>query len=175
MELTYEMAKELKPEFLVLHSGMTFDTKKWGLEELWLEKTTNFWREEIKKYEKEGIKILIENLVEEEPENLIKLCDSIDSDFFAICLDTGHLNLFSRISLSDWVIELGDRLNYIHLHDNNGNKDEHLPVGKGNIDFKSFFQTLKDSEKSAEVALELDAPPEVKMQNLRKVRKQYEK
>ena len=81
MEKTYEMVKELKPEVLIMHSGIIGDIKRWNLLDFWLEETTEFWKEEIKKYEKEGIKIVIENLVEESPDILIKLCDTVKSDF----------------------------------------------------------------------------------------------
>ncbi|MEJ2356072.1 MAG: TIM barrel protein, partial [candidate division WOR-3 bacterium] len=96
-----EMAKELKPEVIVMHSGIIGDIKRWKLMDFWLEDTTIFWKEEIKKYEKEGIKIVIENLVEESPDILMKLCDAVNSPFFALCLDTGHMNVFSELSPSN--------------------------------------------------------------------------
>ncbi len=167
MQMTYEMAKELKPEILVMHSGIVGDIKKWKLEDFWLEETIIFWEEEIKKYEKEGIKIVIENLVEEEPDILIKLCNGVNSHFFALCLDIGHLNVFSELSPSNWVKRMDKRLQYVHLHDNNGENDEHLPVGRGNIDFDSFFDSIKISENDIIIALELDhSTPEEKIENL---------
>ncbi len=174
MQLVFEMAKELKPEILVFHSGIIGDIKKWKLEDFWLEETTNFWKTEIKKYEKEGIKIVIENLVEEEPDILIELCDTVNSDFFVLCLDIGHMNVFSKLSPSDWVKKMGKRLQYVHLHDNNGENDEHLPVGKGNIDFDSFFDSIKNREDDIIIALELDnSTPEEKMKNLTEVINKY--
>ncbi len=173
MQLTFEMAKELKPEILVFHSGIIGDIKRWDLVDFWFEETTNFWKEEIKKYENEGIKIVIENLVEESPDILIKLCDGVNSRFFALCLDIGHMNVFSELSPSKWVKTMDKRLQYIHLHDNNGENDEHLPVGKGNIDFDSFFDSLKNRDNII-IALELDnSTPEEKMENLIEVMNKY--
>jgi sugar phosphate isomerase/epimerase len=174
MQLTYEMAKELKPEIMVFHSGIKSDIKKWELENFWLEETTIFWKEEIKKYGKEGIKIVIENLIEESPDILIKLCDAVNSDSFALCLDTGHMNVFSELSPSEWVQKMDKRLKYIHLHDNNSESDEHLPVGKGNIDFDSFFHSIKNRENDIIIALELDnLSPEEKIENLTEVMNKY--
>lgn len=173
MQLTFEMAKELKPEILVFHSGIIGDIKRWDLVDFWFEETTNFWKEEIKKYENEGIKIVIENLVEESPDILIKLCDGVNSRFFALCLDIGHMNVFSELSPSKWAKTMDKRLQYIHLHDNNGENDEHLPVGKGNIDFDSFFDSLKNRDNII-IALELDnSTPEEKMENLIEVMNKY--
>ena len=173
MKKTYEMAKELKPEVLVFHSGIDGDIKKWNLENFWLEETTKFWKEEIKKYEKEGIKIVIENLVEEEPDILIELCDAVSSRFFALCLDIGHMNVFSELSSSVWVKRMGKRLQYVHLHDNKGENDEHLPVGRGDIDFDSFFDSIK-RRNDIIIALELDhCTPEEKIENLTEIMKKY--
>jgi sugar phosphate isomerase/epimerase len=50
----------------------------------------------------------------------------------------------------------GPRLQHIHLHDNHGEKDEHLEVGKGAIrfaDFASFLQDFRDL-----IALETRSP-----------------
>lgn len=173
MEKTYEMTKELKAEVLVMHSGIDGDIKKWNLENFWLEETTKFWKEEIKKYEKEGIKIVIENLVEEEPDILIELCDAVNSESFALCLDTGHMNVFSELPSSEWVKRINNRLQYVHLHDNKGENDEHLPVGKGNIDFDSFFDSIK-KRNDIIIALELDnSTPEEKIENLTEVMNKY--
>lgn len=173
MQMTYEMAKELKPEIMVFHSGIIGDIKRWDLVDFWLKETTSFWKEEIKKYETEKIKIVIENLVEESPDILIKLCDAINSDFFALCLDTGHMNVFSELSPSEWVKRMDKKLQYVHLHDNNGKNDEHLPVGKGNIDFDSFFNSIKNRDDII-IALELDnSTPEEKMENLIEVINKY--
>ena len=174
MQLTYEMARVLKPEILVVHSGISEDIKKWELEKLWLEETIKFWKEEIKKYEKEKIKVVIENLVEEASDILIKLCDAINSDFLVLCLDIGHMNVFSKLSPSDWVKKMDKRLKYVHLHDNKGKRDEHLPVGKGNINFESFFDSIKNSVNDITIALELDnSTPEEKMENLIEVINKY--
>jgi sugar phosphate isomerase/epimerase len=173
MQMTYELAKELKPEIMVFHSGIKSDIKRFALEKFWLEKTSNFWKEEIEKYRKEGIKIVIENLIEESPDILIKLCDTVNSDSFALCLDTGHMNVFSELSPSEWVERMGKSLQYVHLHDNNGERDEHLPVGKGNIDFDSFFNNIKNRDDII-IALELDnSTPEEKIENLIEVINRY--
>jgi len=174
MQLTYEMAKELKPEILVFHSGIIGNIKRWKLEDFWLGETTKFWKEEIKKYKKEGIKIVIENLVEESPDILIELCDAVNSNSFSLCMDIGHMNVFSELSPSDWVKKMDKRLQYVHLHDNNGEKDEHLPVGKGNIDFESFFNSIKNTGNDIIIALELDnSTLEEKIKNLIKVMNKY--
>jgi sugar phosphate isomerase/epimerase len=47
------------------------------------------------------------------------------------------------VPLEEWVDVLGSRLMEIHLHDNHGEADDHLPLGQGNIDFPSLFSLLE--------------------------------
>jgi sugar phosphate isomerase/epimerase len=41
--------------------------------------------------------------------------------------------------MSEWFEAIGERVVELHIHDNNGRRDEHLPIGDGRIDFKEFF------------------------------------
>jgi len=43
-----------------------------------------------------GVKIAIENIFEDEPQNLKMLMENMNSENSGICFDTGHFNLFSR-------------------------------------------------------------------------------
>ncbi len=85
----------------------------------------------------------LENVFEEKPQVLKRLLEKINSPHLGYCLDAGHGNLFSREPLADWVEVLGSRLVEIHLHDNRGEADDHLPLGQGSIDFASLFSLLQ--------------------------------
>ena len=61
----------------------------------------------------------------------------------AFCLDTGHLNVFSSAELNVWIQRLGPFIRQIHIHDNDGFLDQHLPPGQGNIDFNPLFRFLE--------------------------------
>jgi sugar phosphate isomerase/epimerase len=39
-----------------------------------------------------------------------------------------------------WLEALGERLFEMHIHDNRGKYDEHLPVGDGNIRYEEIFR-----------------------------------
>jgi len=56
----------------------------------------------------------------------------------------GHFNVFATASLETWIDRLGSRLIEIHLHDNQGTLDEHLPVGEGSFPFARFFSILRE-------------------------------
>ena len=37
-------------------------------------------------------------------------------------------------------------IGHVHIHDNNGSADDHLPVGEGNFPFSDFFATLAEKD-----------------------------
>ena len=46
--------------------------------------------------------------------------------------------------LSDVLRDLNNKLVGVHIHDNDGTADAHLPVGCGNIDWNDYFAALKE-------------------------------
>ncbi len=136
-----EIASYFNPKSIVFHPG--YD--KWrfdGNVGLWLGSSIKTWRPLIERAEKKGLTIVIENVFEETPESIKSLLDNINSPNFRFCFDTGHQNLFSKTTLSNWIDSLGEYLFEVHLHDNHKEKDEHLPIGEGNFDFDQFFTLL---------------------------------
>lgn len=138
-----EIAKILKPEIIVFHSG--YEKWKYALNvNLWLEMSLKTWPLILKEAISIGTKIAIENVFEDEPLNLRLLMEEIRSESFGICFDSGHFNLFSRIPLKEWLNQLRPYIIELHLHDNNGTFDDHFAIGEGSFDFNTLFSELKD-------------------------------
>jgi len=98
-------------------------------------------QELIVKGEDYGILIGIENsqkkrdrVLIKHPEDCIKIKEEINSDFLKYVFDLGHANTWG-IDLKRAIDILGKDLVLLHLHDNFGDADSHLPLGKGNIEF----------------------------------------
>jgi sugar phosphate isomerase/epimerase len=89
-----------------------------------------------------GVIVALENMPEmpmsmaKTPETLLELLDGTD---LKICLDIGHANTTKNII--DFL-DLLDRIANIHIHDNDGISDQHLPIGNGNIDFDDLMPRL---------------------------------
>ncbi|MEM4524665.1 MAG: sugar phosphate isomerase/epimerase, partial [Archaeoglobaceae archaeon] len=62
------------------------------------------------------------------------LKEILDETNLALTLDIGHYN----VSRCDFFIENFERVVNIHVHDNNGKRDEHIALGKGIVDLKKF-------------------------------------
>ena len=68
----------------------------------------------------------------------------MDSENFGVCFDTGHFNLFSKVSLETWMSSLNPYILELHLHDNDRTSDQHLAIGEGTFEFKRFFELLEN-------------------------------
>lgn len=96
-----------------------------------------------------GMSVAIENMINMDrlmcrhPEEMQALLEDVDRSNIGITFDVGHANTNSNIS--DFFTE-GIRANivHMHLHDNNGEWDDHLPLGEGNIDWVMTMSHLKD-------------------------------
>ncbi|MGO9377301.1 MAG: sugar phosphate isomerase/epimerase family protein [Dissulfurispiraceae bacterium] len=136
-----DIAEIVRPIAIVYHSG--YEKWKYSLSvDLWLRKSLETWQPLNKRAELMGCKIAIENIFEDEPANLRVLMQELSSDNFGICFDTGHCNLFSKVSIDKWVEDLGEHIVELHLHDNDRSADQHYPIGNGTFDFDRFFSLL---------------------------------
>jgi sugar phosphate isomerase/epimerase len=148
-----ELARFFKPKSIVFHPGY----EKWkfnGNTKMWLDSSLQTWGPLVDVAEKQGQMLVIENVFEETPDTLLLLLSSLESPYFRFCFDTGHHNVFSKVSLSVWLEALGKYLAEVHLHDNHREADEHLPVGEGEFDFKQFFALVSEQKLSPIYTLE---------------------
>jgi sugar phosphate isomerase/epimerase len=140
-------------------------------DEKWLEASVATWRTLINLIGEAGTKIALENVYEKEPSILRRLFERLGSDRICFCFDTGHFNAFARAPLDVWINELGKYLGHLHLHDNHGKYDEHLPVGNGTFPFAEFFQTLRNIKARPSITLEAHAQADLwkSLDNIKKM------
>jgi sugar phosphate isomerase/epimerase len=132
-----ELAGEIKPVNVVFHPG--YDQWRYGFQEkLWLENSAAIWSEVTEWGEKAGVRPVLENVFDVRPDHLVELRDMVGGPL-GFCFDTGHFLLFSEVKLGAWLTGFGDHLAELHLHDNTGNRDVHMPVGEGEFDFTSLL------------------------------------
>lgn len=77
------------------------------------------------------------------PEMLVEIARGVDDPRLGLCLDVGHANtVVSKTPPADWLAPMLPDLRHVHLHDNHGALDEHLPLGTGTIDFAPILAAL---------------------------------
>ena len=108
-----------------------------------------------------GIIIAVENLppnyLGHTPAEMVTLLGGISPDSIGICFDTGHANLSGRFD--DFAEAMLPRSVTTHLHDNDGNEDQHGFPGTGSINWELFGAAYHKWGPDASIMLEC-VPPE---------------
>jgi sugar phosphate isomerase/epimerase len=154
LEHVLHLAALIRPEVVVFHP----EYDKWRHGEafdLWLHGSLTMWTPLVKEAEKLGVTLALENVFEEGPGTLKKLLEKINSLYLGFCFDTGHSLVFSQRTWEEWIEVLGKRLVEVHLHDNMGKEDQHLPPGDGKFDFTGFLRHLWTQRLSPIYTLEV--------------------
>lgn len=90
-------------------------------------------------------------------EDFVKHIDVINDDFFVACLDIGHAEMRgSGDGAANMIYALGNRLQALHIHDNDKWHDSHQIPLSMNIDFVPIVKALKDIGYSGYFTLEAD-------------------
>lgn len=167
MDMTFEAAVQLKASRVNLHSGYKPENDLFKLQDAWLKANIEFWQREIRRWAEAGIQIVLENDTDKSPDLLVRLVSEVDHPYLGLCLDIGHQHAFSELGALQWVRRMGKRLYHIHLHDNDGTGDSHLPIGRGTIDFEPFFAEVIQQVPQVTITLEVEDEMRVKMADLR--------
>jgi len=67
------------------------------------------------------------------PSEIIGIMDNVDRENLGFVLDVGHAH--TNGNLDQFLAQLRPRIIHAHIHDNHGERDEHLPVGFGTVDW----------------------------------------
>lgn len=92
------------------------------------------------------------------PEEMQDLLQKVNRTNVRLTLDVGHA-VVSGNKPSEFIQQLGEDIFHVHLHDNWGDVDQHLPLGEGNIDYVGVIHALKQLDYEGVVMLEFGADP----------------
>jgi len=97
-------------------------------------------------------------------DDIKKILDNVPRLYFH--LDLGHAFIWDKMKgIEKYLKTFRNKLIHIHMHDNNGERDEHKGIGKGKIDYKKVYRWLKDINYNNTITLEVfgkDRKPAVK-------------
>lgn len=144
-----EIASALGAGNVIFHSS-AFPFLRGAYLENWAASCASFYEELVSRY---PVRIYIENAQDLDPAPLQKLMEKVCSDRIGVCLDIGHIH-YSRAPVSQWFDQLGEWIQYLHLSDNMGQFDDHLPLGKGSIDWAQVNGLWKSLGKDIPITLE---------------------
>ncbi len=112
--------------------------------------------------EKRGVKLAVENKQRGSNRDLI-LSPEEHAEMLErfpglwACLDFGHLHTLG-LDPAGFARTLAGKLLHVHLHDNRAQGDEHLPLGRGTLDWRRCVAVLEELGFEGTVILEVPDP-----------------
>lgn len=132
-------------DFVVMHACAKWDPPE--INEIGL----NRFKEIIEYANTLGVKVAIENT--KVTKHLEYLLDNIECDNLGVCFDAGHYHCNQK---DKWdVKKYKDRIFCVHLHDNDGENDQHLLPFDGSVDWDKTFKILDDLNYDGPITMEL--------------------
>lgn len=146
MQQSMEIACELGCRGVVFHTGLVpglVSDEKYRAN--WLDMMQKTMRRLLA--ESDRVEIYCENTFDEKsPFELRDLALALrDEERFGVCLDVAHIML-SKVKPEQWFQELAPYIRHFHLNDNHLERDEHLVLGGGSIDWEFIFRLINDHE-----------------------------
>ena len=107
-----------------------------------------------------GVKIAIENMPAfwlafcSNPKEAKAMIRAVNRDNVGLTLDVGHANLLGAKGIEEFITTLNDKIFLIHIHDNDGKKDQHRVIGEGTIDFHRLIGLLAHNGVNVPLSIE---------------------
>lgn len=155
-----EIAQKLGIRKFTVHPHTTPGIYERLLNKKLLELNIKSIREIVDIAEPMGVSIMVENnpsRLLSRPEEFRRVFKEVPKAKFH--LDVGHAFVAGgQKGISDFIREFGRRLAHVHLHDNLGNSDDHLPIGAGRVDFRKALASIKETGYDGTFTLEVHSP-----------------
>jgi sugar phosphate isomerase/epimerase len=115
-----------------------------------------------------GIHLLLENMLAHllfgHVSDMMYLLGEIKNCEVGTCLDTGHAHLAREMDMA--IQKLSGHLKMVHVNDNNGHRDDHLPPGDGSIDWPRVISELRRISFRGSLVLELSGSEEESVETI---------
>jgi len=87
------------------------------------------------------------------PEEMLDAVSALNHPLVGTCWDTGHANM-QRLDQYEAIMTLGKTLKAVHIHDNNGEVDQHVLLFQGTMKWEPFVKALGDNEYDGDFTFE---------------------
>ncbi len=144
----------LKAEIIVFHLGLNPLTPS-DYRKVWLDYSLKTFRPVVNHAKRLGITIALENMFISTPRLLRRVIETVDSPHLRVCLDIGHVNVYSTVPLDEWISALGKYIVKVHINDNDAQNDLHLAFGGGNVDVVKAYKLLHKNNICPLMTLEM--------------------
>lgn len=172
LKRSIRLSAKLNPEYWVFHPGIRSAISDIvpGLD--WRINLESV-RELLSEAEQYGLRMALENVPETFPFILRRINDfkmffdslGDEGSKIGITLDVGHANINGQ--LYNIISAFRSKIVHTHLHDNNGDRDSHLGIGFGNINWPRLMESLREINYSGALVIESISNVEESIEALR--------
>ncbi len=136
LDQAFALSKSFGIRKMIVHSGYVplIYYKSW-----FEERSVLFWKDFLRD-KPEDVLFCLENVMEDEPELLLRVVRGVDDPRFKLCLDVGHANCQSELPPIEWLRTDGAWIAHFHIHNNDGSRDQHASLFEGTADFSAFLR-----------------------------------
>jgi sugar phosphate isomerase/epimerase len=149
----FRWLKVFCPAAVVCHLGYEAQHYRWDLDN-WLARSAATFKELAGMAAPFGATVMLENVYETEKELFVEVISRVQATNLKICLDVGHLLAFGDGDFPGWLETLWPHIGHLHLHDNQGDADDHLALGTGKVPLAYVLQFFKDKGVRPLITLE---------------------
>ena len=146
---------ELDVKKVIFHTPFDCTAKLEFYKNYFIEKYSEFWEKYVKIFEENEIVALLENTHEQTPDIIKNVITNVNSKNLKTCIDIGHININSDVSVYEWIKAMGKDLCYMHLHNNDGIYDLHTSVKNGTLDFQKIYKLILDLGLNPDMSFEI--------------------
>jgi len=164
------LSGELDSPLWVFHPGLKNHDSYFYSDLNW-EMNLKSVRELLAFAKKRDVRITIENglatfsFLLSSVEDFDRFYNDLGEEELGLTLDIGHANINGQIF--KFIDRYAEKIVHTHLHDNHGTSDEHLGVGKGNIDWAKVIQALDKKNYKGALIIESEKDIEYSLEKIR--------
>jgi len=170
LKKSISLSGELDSPIWVFHSGLENRLSRFYSDLSW-EMNLKSVRELLAFAKQRNVQITIENglatssFLLSSVEDFDRFYNDLREEELGLTLDVGHANINGQIFR--FIDRYAEKIVHIHLHDNHGDSDEHLGVGRGNIDWAEVIQALYEKNYRGALIIESEKDIEYSLEKIR--------
>lgn len=161
-----DLAEILGASFVVFHTQYNTALRLPDYADTFHEASLRFWPDVADEAKRRGIKLMIENMFDVDPEPIARMAREIDHPAFRLCFDVAHAEIHSDIPTEKWIEAFGDYLDHVHINDCDGENDLHQELGEGSLDLIPAIEQLVSLDRPLTYTLETRTSGDVSAQFL---------
>lgn len=152
----YEAGLQLGAKKIIYHTGFLPSVH---FSDGWDKRMAEFWNSFLE--DRKEIQILIENVLDPAPAPIKSVKSMVPASNFGLCLDIGHANCYSCVSVEQWISCYGSDLKHAHIHNNNGTRDSHHSLKDGTLCGQQVLELIRTAAPNADYTIECNTPSDV--------------